>query len=183
MDVAAAMAVAVTPSAIPSGLFGHVRLEVPETPKEGMLGTEVLMTHVYIHHPSHKARLLSRQMEAAVAKVTNILLMNLMRAKILFFNDGETGNSKTEAWTFDNSDGYLLIDIINITSIATSGGVLADRKSHCKFFQEHSASQCTLNEWKNKVRESNCTLIAGPTDPETTHFGGVGVIGCLCPRY
>lgn len=85
-------------------------------------------------------------------------------------------NTKTEAWTFDNSDDYLLIDTINITSIATSGGVLVERKSHCKFFQEHSASQSTLNEWRNKVREKNCTILAGPTDPETTHVGGVGAI-------
>ena len=88
-----------------------------------------------------------------------------------------TFETNEHTWTIANSGGNMLVNIINLTAISTSGHNLLEMDSHCNAFQEHSAKPQALEAWKQKAKKRDCTLIGGPIDPKCTHHtGGVGIM-------
>ena len=78
-------------------------------------------------------------------------------------------------WAPDDDSGMCVVESINITSLATCAGLLADRKSHLKLVQEHSIPKHGLARWIRAFAAAAWQFDGGPLDPELTSTGGVGI--------
>ena len=87
------------------------------------------------------------------------------------------GSQEEESWTIHNTDGCMIGETINITSMRTNGHTTMERKTHFTAFQEHGMEPHETIIFKGALGERVINMLAGPRDPEhAKKSGGVGMM-------
>ena len=115
--------------------------------------------------------------EAMSNKTTSLHIAHTISVKHSLWDQG-IEHQPGPTWTADDQSGMLLIESINITAMTSCANLIANRKAHIKFVQEHSIPVSGVQKWAKIFAAAQWQFDGGPLDPETNRTGGVGVLSC-----